>query len=119
MRDEGKGMRDEERESIQALGTSSLIPHPSSLPELQLSGELPLGQALIKLAATPDEAAVSVDGETYLAKSLRARILADLEMAGHSGVRSQESGVRNQGSGIEGDEGLEVRIQKPRLTPDP
>jgi osmoprotectant transport system ATP-binding protein len=81
MRDEGKGMRDEERESIRALGTSSLIPHHSSLPELQLSGELPLGQALIKLAATPDDAAVGVDGETYLAKSLRARILADLNLA--------------------------------------
>jgi len=93
LRDEGKGMRDEERESIQALGTSSLIPHPSSLPELQLSGELPLGQALIKLAATPDEAAVSVDGETYLAKSLRAHILADLEVAGTSEVRDQKSEV--------------------------
>jgi osmoprotectant transport system ATP-binding protein len=116
MRDEGKGMRDEERESIRALGTSSLIPHASSLPELELSGELPLGQALIKLAATPDDAAVSVDGETYLAKSLRAHILADLEKAGHSGVGSQESGVR---SGIRGEEELEVRIQEPRLTPDP
>ena len=116
MRDEGKGMRDEERESIRAIGTSSLIPHASSLPELELSGELPLGQALIKLAATPDDAAVSVDGETYLAKSLRAHILADLEKAGHSGVGSQESGVR---SGIRGEEELEVRIQEPRLTPDP
>jgi osmoprotectant transport system ATP-binding protein len=81
MGDEGKGIRDEERESIRALGTSSLIPHPSSLPELELSGELPLGQALIKLAATHDEAAVSVDGGTYLAKSLRAHILADLNLA--------------------------------------
>jgi ABC-type proline/glycine betaine transport system ATPase subunit len=97
MRDEGKGIRDEERESIRALGTSSLIPHPSSLPELELSGELPLGQALIKLAATPDDAAVGVDGGTYLAKSLRAHILADLQMAGGSEVRDQktEVGIRS------------------------
>lgn len=78
MRNEGTGMRDE------AITSGPLLSHPSSLiphPSVTLSGELPLGQALIKLAATPDEAAVSVDGGIHLAKSLRARILADLEMA--------------------------------------
>ncbi|HMF17019.1 MAG TPA: ATP-binding cassette domain-containing protein [Gemmataceae bacterium] len=88
-KDEGGRMK-YEQERISASDSSFILP-PSSL--LQLSGELPLGQALIKLAATPDDAAVSVDGGVYLAKSLRAHILADLEIAGGSEVRDQKSEV--------------------------
>jgi osmoprotectant transport system ATP-binding protein len=86
-----EGGRRKEEQKRTSVTDSSFILQPLSL--LQLSGELRLGQALIKLAAAPDDAAVSVDGATYLTKSLRARILADLETVGGSEVRDQKSEV--------------------------
>jgi osmoprotectant transport system ATP-binding protein len=51
---------------------------------VRLSPELPLGQALVRLAAADDQASVVVDGRTCSANWLRARILSDLEKAGGS-----------------------------------
>jgi osmoprotectant transport system ATP-binding protein len=52
---------------------------PPSAQALRLPGELSLGQALVKLADLDESASVVMNGHGYLARSLRARILADLE----------------------------------------
>jgi osmoprotectant transport system ATP-binding protein len=48
---------------------------------IRLDGTLPLGQALVKLADVGDTATAAIDGKAYAVKSLRARILTDLEVA--------------------------------------
>jgi osmoprotectant transport system ATP-binding protein len=65
--------------------------HPSGRL-LQLSAQLPLGQALVALGDCAEDAAVAVAGKVtsiYSAKALRSRILADLET-----VRSAHAGNR-------------------------
>jgi osmoprotectant transport system ATP-binding protein len=57
---------------------------PPAADSVRLSADLPLGQALVALAEAGDGATIVVDGatgQTYSAKSLRARILSDLEIA--------------------------------------
>jgi osmoprotectant transport system ATP-binding protein len=59
---------------------------------MELPAHLPLGQALVALADRADDAAVAVVGKettTYSAKTLRGRILSDLETArtSHAGNR--------------------------------
>jgi osmoprotectant transport system ATP-binding protein len=58
---------------------------PGAADGVCLSGDLPLGQALIALADVADTAPVAVEAgsgrHAYSAKSLRTRIVADLEVA--------------------------------------
>jgi osmoprotectant transport system ATP-binding protein len=58
---------------------------PSTADGVHLLPDLPLGQALIALADVADTVPVAIDGRqsprAYSAKSLRARIVADLEVA--------------------------------------